>query len=151
MVSLQMSHLRVKLPYMPRTTKSAMSDEHKAALAVGRNESRSVRLYLEALEANRPKRGRKRSTESMESRLSAIDDEIATADPLRRLKLIQEKIDLEAALGATDETVDIATLEADFVASAKGYSERKGISYAAWRQLGIAPTVLRAAGISRGA
>ncbi len=128
-----------------------MSDEHKAALAVGRNESRSVRLYLEALEANRPKRGRKRSTESMESRLSAIDDEIATADPLRRLKLIQEKIDLEAALGATDETVDIATLEADFVASAKGYSERKGISYAAWRQLGIAPTVLRAAGISRGA
>lgn len=126
-----------------------MSDDHKAALAVGRNESRAVRLYLEALEANRPKRGRKRSTETMQARFESIDADIATADPLRRVKLIQEKIDLESALGATEETVDLSELEAGFIQSAQGYSERKGISYAAWRQLGIAPAVLREAGISR--
>lgn len=126
-----------------------MSEEHKAALAVGRNESRAVRAYLEAVEANRPKRGRKRSTENMAARLAEIDGEIATADPLRRVNLIQEKIDLEAALGAKEETVDLAALEADFVASLKGYSERKGISYSAWRQLGIAPGLLSKAGISR--
>ena len=126
-----------------------MSDEHKAALAVGRNESRAVRLYLEALESNRPKRGRKRSTATMTNRLAEIDNEIATADPLRRVNLIQEKLDLTAALGATEVTVDLSELEAGFVAAAKGYSERKGITYAAWRQLGISPALLRQAGISR--
>jgi hypothetical protein len=134
---------------MARSKKSTMSDDHKAALAVGRNESRAVRLYLEALEANRPKRGRKRSTETMQARLESIDADIATADPLRRVKLIQEKLDLETALGATEDAVDLSELEAGFIQSAKGYSERKGISYAAWRQLGIAPAVLREAGISR--
>ena len=134
---------------MARSKKSTMSDEHKAALAVGRNESRAVRLYLEALESNRPKRGRKRSTATMTNRLAEIDNEIATADPLRRVNLIQEKLDLTAALGATEVTVDLSELEAGFVAAAKGYSERKGITYAAWRQLGISPALLRQAGISR--
>ena len=32
-----------------------MSDEHKAALAEGRAQGRAVRLYLEAIEANKPK------------------------------------------------------------------------------------------------
>ncbi len=48
----------------------AVTAEHKAAMAVGRNESRSVRLYLEALTANRPKRGRKRTAESIAKRLA---------------------------------------------------------------------------------
>src|SRR5689334_9539098 len=44
----------------PKKKTRAMSDEHKAALAEGRAQGRAVRLYLEALEANKPKRGRKR-------------------------------------------------------------------------------------------
>src|SRR3954451_8126990 len=32
----------------------AMSSAHKEALALGRNQSRAVRVYLEALEANKP-------------------------------------------------------------------------------------------------
>ena len=36
----------------------AMSEEHKAALAEGREQGRVVRRYLEALESQRPKRGR---------------------------------------------------------------------------------------------
>ncbi len=33
-----------------KSTKSGMTDEHKAALAEGRNQGRAVRRYLEALE-----------------------------------------------------------------------------------------------------
>ena len=40
-----------------------VTDAHKRAMAVGRAESRAVSNYLEALAANRPKRGRKRQFE----------------------------------------------------------------------------------------
>ena len=46
-----------------------MTDEHKAALAEGRNHARTVGQYLEALEANKPKRGRKRTADSVKKRL----------------------------------------------------------------------------------
>ena len=44
---------------------------------------------------------------------------------------------------------DLRSLEADFVKAAKGYSQRKGITYGVWRQSGVAPEVLKKAGISR--
>ncbi len=47
-----------------------MSDEHKAALAEGREQGGVVRRYLEALESHRPKRGRKRTPESIAKRLA---------------------------------------------------------------------------------
>lgn len=50
-----------------------MSDSHKRALAIGREQGRAVRRYLEALEAHKPKRGRKRTPESMQKRLDRID------------------------------------------------------------------------------
>ena len=133
-----------------KRSKSPMSDAHKAALAEGRSQGRAVRRYLEALDAHRPKRGRKRTPDSVRRRLDAIDGELATADPLKRLQLVQERIDLQRELESSDQTVDLVELEADFVASAKGYSERKGISYAAWRELGVPAATLKSAGIGRG-
>jgi hypothetical protein len=128
-----------------------MSDEHKAALAQGRAEGRAVRTYLEALEANKPKRGRKRTPESMKRRLDQITNEIDRADPLKRVHLIQERMDIAQALAHADETVDLSGLERGFVDYAAGYSERKGITYAAWREVGVAPATLKKAGIGRGA
>ncbi len=129
-----------------------MSDEHKAALAEGRTQGRAVRVYLEALAANKPKRGRKRTPDSVKKRLATIATELGAADPLNRLQLTQEQFDLEAELTALDgPAVDLASLEADFVAAAAAYAERKGISYAAFRAVGVAPTVLSKAGIRRGA
>jgi hypothetical protein len=130
--------------------KSPMSQAHKDALAVGREEGRAVRRYLEALEAHRPKRGRKRSQETIERRLQQVDEKLETADPLTRVQLMQERMDLEAELAAKDAQIDLAALEESFVKSAKNYSERKGISYAAWREAGVDASVLRAAGIRRG-
>jgi hypothetical protein len=126
-----------------------MSNEHKAALAEGRDQGRAVRRYLEALEANKPKRGRKRSPESMKKRLDAVENELATADPLKRLHLVQERLDLQAALEATEATVDLEALEKEFISAAATYSERKGISYSAWRELGVPGGVLERAGITR--
>jgi uncharacterized protein YicC (UPF0701 family) len=126
-----------------------MTDEHKAALAEGRTQGRAVRNYLDALEATKPKRGRKRTTESIKKRLEAIEREVATTDPLKALNLRQERRDLQAELAGMDEKVDLAEVEAAFVAAAKGYGQRRGISYEVWREAGVPPEVLKQAGISR--
>jgi hypothetical protein len=127
-----------------------MSDEHKAALAEGRAQGRAVRHYLEALEAHKPKRGRKRTPDSIQRRLDKIDVEMVDADPVKRLELIQERLDLKAELEAGSATVDLSALEAEFVKAAKPYAQRKGISYEAFRQVGVPAAALKAAGIGRG-
>lgn len=132
-------------------TRAPMSDSHKQALAQGREEGRAVRRYLEAIEAHKPKRGRKRTTESIQKRLASIEQKLPSADPLSRVHLIQERMDLENELAAATKKVDLAGLEAEFVRAARAYGQRKGISYAAWRATGVDPGVLRKAGITRAA
>jgi hypothetical protein len=127
-----------------------MTDEHKAALAEGRSQGRAVRRYLEALDAHKPKRGRKRTVDSIKKRLAKIEEEIPQADRLKSLHLVQERIDLEREMAGMEETVDLTSLEDDFVEAAAPYSQRRGISYAAWRTLGVSPAVLKRAGIGRG-
>ena len=131
----------------PRT--GQMTEERKAALAEGRAQSRAVRAYLEALETHRPKRGRKRTPESMRARLDTIDATIEGADPMTRLQMAQERIDLLAALHAAQTPVDLTALEDEFVAAAARYGDRKGIGYAAWREVGVPAAVLKRAGITR--
>ena len=126
-----------------------MTDEHKAALAEGRAQGRAVRAYLEALDTHKPKRGRKRTPDSMRARLGVIDATIDDADPMARLQMVQERIDLTAALEAAEQVVDLTALEDGFVEAAKAYGARKGISYAAWREVGVPTAVLKRAGISR--
>lgn len=130
--------------------KQGMSEEHKAALAEGRRQGKAVRDYLEALEQHKPKRGRKRTPQSIRARLDKINQTIDDADPVNKLQLIQERMDLESELEKLENKPDLTKLEDDFVGAAKPYSERKGISYAAWRELGVEPAVLKRAGITRG-
>lgn len=126
-----------------------MTDTHKAALAAGRTEGRVVREYLEAIRSNKGKPGRKRTPESVAQRLKAIDAELAGASPVRELELVQERIDLEHELTTMQTKVDPTTLESKFAEVAAAYSARKGISYAAWRAVGVDAAVLKKAGISR--
>jgi len=129
--------------------KTPMTPAHKAALAEGRSQGRAVRNYLEVLEAHKPKRGRKRTPESMKKRLAKIDADYANVDALRRLQLTQERLDLQHELEAAEQTVDLAALEKQFAGSAKAYGERKGITFAAWREFGVPTAVLKQAGITR--
>ena len=131
------------------TAKSGMSDQHKAALAQGRVEGRVVRDYLHGLRASKPKRGRKRTADSISGRLAAIDAAIATASPMDELRLIQERHDLTVELANVDSGIDMAGLEEAFVQVAASYSERQGISYSSWREVGVPAAVLKRAGIAR--
>jgi hypothetical protein len=128
--------------------KSPMSKSHKEALAQGRVEGRVIRNYLEIVEANRPRRGRKRTVESITKRLTAIKKELLTADTVAKLRLTQERMDLEKELKLKKSTADISKLEGQFVKVAKAYSDRNGITFTAWREIGVDPGVLKRAGIT---
>ncbi len=137
------------MPPKTKKQKMTMTDDHKAALAEGRRQGAAVRAYLDALEQHRPKRGRKRTAESIGKRLVAIESELEEATSVDRLQLIQERMDLGDELERMGAKVDLSKLEAEFVAQAKSYGSRKGISYAAWRELGVSADVLRKADVSR--
>jgi hypothetical protein len=130
--------------------KTPMSDSHKEALAEGRNHARIVGRYLEALEANKPRRGRKRTPDSVKKRLASVETELKDASALTRLNLLQERRDLEVELATMSAGApDLTGLEKDFVRVAKSYSGKKGISYGAWREFGVPPETLKKAGITR--
>lgn len=139
------------MPTKTKRAKSPMSDEHKQALALGREQGRVVRRYLEALESHKPKRGRKRTPESIERRLRVIEERLESADALIRLQLVQERMDLQTELATKSEGVDMTELESEFVQAARDYGRRKGISYGAWREAGVDAAVLKRAGIRRSA
>jgi hypothetical protein len=132
------------------TAKRVMSKQHKAAIAVGRAEALAVGRYLDALEAHKPKRGRKRTPESIERRLAVIDASLPEVDRLTALKLAQERMDLQAQLESVTPGDELRELSGEFIEVAANYSERQGISYAAWREAGVPAAVLRDAGIGRG-
>lgn len=126
----------------------AMSDAHKEALAQGRRESRAVKAYLEALGSKRP--GRPVTVDSVKKKLAGIEEKLsAESDPLKRLDLVQAKLDAEDQLEDLSIDIDVESLEREFVDIAKSYSERKGISYSAWREVGVSAPVLKEAGIPR--
>jgi hypothetical protein len=132
-----------------RGPKSPLTDNHKAALAQGRTEGRAVRAYLEALRENKPRRGRKRTSESINKQLKSIDDQLKTADAVTELRLVQTRRNLNAELEGMGSNVDLKSIEDAFVKVAASYSERQGISWASWREVGVPASVLSRAGLSR--
>jgi len=126
----------------------AMSAEHKAALAQGRREGRAVKHYLEGLGNRRP--GRPVTPERLRDKVAGLEARIAAqSDPLKALEMRQERLDAQAALSRAEVSEDFGALEDAFVEHARSYSERKGISYSAWREAGVPAEVLRRAGIGR--
>ena len=118
-----------------------------------KSEVAAIRDYLKALEQNAPQRGRKRTTESVGRQIATLEGELAGASITKRLSLIQQRIDLEADLEALSQaaSVDLTALEAGFATYAAAYGGRRGISYAAWREIGVSSATLKSAGIRRSA
>ena len=108
-----------------------------------------MRRYLVALERSKPRRGRSTSADTLKVRLADLETKLATADPLQRIHLIQERRNLERRIeGASAEAEDdLPELEKAFVAVAADYGSRKGIDYATWREAGVTAEVLQKAGI----
>ena len=118
-------------------------------MSEGRKIAATVSSYLEALTSNRPKRGRRRTPDSIEKRLQVIEGELSGATALARLLLLQEQMDLKAELQNLGALVDMTKLEDNFVRVAKTYGESKGISAAAWKAMGVPAEVLVKADITR--
>ena len=130
---------------------SSQAYEHRpqSRAGPGRAESACVRHYLEALETSKPKRGRKRTPASIDKRLAAIEAQLANADALTKLHLLQEQKDLTDERLRVAKVKDLSALEKQFIKVAEAYGKRKGISYGTWRAAGVSAGVLQSAGISR--
>ena len=124
-----------------------MTDSHKQALAAGRAQSKAVGDYLEALQTVKPKRGRKRTPDSIQKRLAAIK-EARRRSALKQLLLVQEQSDLRAELEGFSESVNLDEYEKAFVKHAKDYAVSKKIGYHAFRSVGVPADVLTKAGIA---
>ena len=132
----------------PPTTPGRRSAPRSGAAA---DQTRLVRRYLSAIEVSRPGRATRRAQEAVTSRIAKVDELLVSADPLARVHLTQERIELQTEqvrLGNGSQ-VDLDQLERDFVRVARSYSDRHGLTYAAWRQVGVATDVLDRAGIFR--
>src|SRR5947208_16459957 len=75
-----------------------MTRAHKQALARGRDDSRAVSRYLEALEAGKPRPGRPRTIQSVQTQLKAVETRVRGARGIDRLLALQQRADLRSAL-----------------------------------------------------
>jgi hypothetical protein len=128
---------------MPRGT--SPTPAHLAALAKGRAEGKAIRDYLDALSAQNP---RKRGRQPKDA--AAIKAQIdATTDPVERIKLRPALRDAMAreSRGGNENFEEV---QESFIKHVVGYSERFGLTYADWREEGVAAAVLKQAGMTRG-
>jgi hypothetical protein len=127
----------------------AMSEEHKAALARGRAEAIAIKAYLAAVAAPK-KRGRPVNRTSLENKIASLDAKIRAEDnPLAKVDLIQARIDARGTLDDLETAGDLEGLQKGFEKHAASYSERKGITWTAWREAGVPASTLRNAGIKQ--
>ena len=144
--------IATKLSSIPiKFTKKVIPMARTKMTETEKTEVAAVRDYLKALEQNAPRRGRRRTPESVERQLAVLEGEMEGASVTKRLGLIQERIDLEADLEALQQagSVNLSALEAGFATHAAAYGGRRGISYAAWREVGVSSATLKSAGIRR--
>lgn len=126
-----------------------LTQEHKEALAKGRRQARAVRAYLQSLETGQQS-GRSVDRQALAKRVEQVQAEIdQETSPVKRVELIQRRIDAERQLAQSEDQPDFEELERGFIEAAQEYSERRGITYSAWRELGVPASVLREAGVPR--
>jgi len=130
------------------TTTKVLSDDHKAALVAGRTETRIVRDYLTALATHVPKLGKQRTLKSVTTQITHVETRLADPqlDPVDRVLLTQEKLNLEAERATMEET-RLEALEDRFIHIAKSFTDRNGLTWDAWRAANVPAPVLRKAGI----
>lgn len=122
--------------------------ERKAAISRGRSEHAAVSAYLESLSVSAP-RGPRRTPERLAEQLQKLEASMSSLSAAERLLAHQRCFDLRAALEQAQRSSDVSSLEDAFVAVAASYGARHGVSYQAWRAVGVSPATLKRAGIPR--
>ncbi len=120
-------------------------------------ETAIVRKYLMELEdrsAAKPQKARGKTKAVREPDLVEAElEQVKAQTPARslgRLQLAQRRLDLEAELieARRVHNGEGTDLEDLFVSVAASYSERKGLTYEVWLEVGVPAEVLERAGIS---
>ena len=124
-----------------------LTQEHKDAMAKAGVENKAVKEYLESLDSSRRRPGRQRSPGKMRAKLGEIAEQIESASPMKRVTLVQERIDIERSLAQQTDDADLGPAEDAFVDVAAAFSTRKGLSKKAWREVGVPSAVLKRAGV----
>lgn len=125
-----------------------LSDAHKRKMTQGRAWSHAVANYLDAMEEQKKRRGRRRDVDAVKTDITAAKDALTSARPIDRVKLRQELLDLERELQEIEAAhIDMPALEKAFIKAVKRYSDRNGITYSAWRSEGVPAKVLQKAGM----
>ncbi len=140
------------MPNTDRFQRSTLTENNRANLRSAgniRTETAIIRRYLSALNEEKPRRGRRKTVESVQRRIDYIRANLSDANPLMKVHLHQELINCKKELEQLNAKNKLASLEADFIQIAKDYSLRKSISYTAWRVSGVPASVLKRAGITR--
>lgn len=114
-------------------------------------QERIVRRYLSEVEGARAGRNLKRTADAVGNRITKVDELLVSADPLSRVHLTQERIELHAEYVrlTNGSRAERSQLERDFIRVVRSYGDRHGITYAAWRQVGVDAGVLERAGIHK--
>ena len=121
------------------------TDEHRKRIAEGRVQTAAIRNYLNHLATDRRS---ERTPPRIQAELRTVQDAAETeTDTIKRLQLVQRRMDLEAELNRSKSAPDPDDLLSRFIEAAAPYAERKGISYAAFREVGVPASVLRKAGL----
>ncbi len=109
------------------------------------------KLTQKEIEAIQKGKGRRVDPKTIERRLAKARQALAAAkNPLQKIELTEKVLRLEKALKEAQKgggkTSDV---EKAFIQHAASFARRKGISYRAFREMGVPPDVLAKAGIKR--
>lgn len=127
-----------------------MEQEQRSSRTQALSERKVLKQYLTLLESSRKRSTRKTdTTDDIKSRLALIAQELTNGvTPLRRLKLYQERRNLERELIVLAAAQTMERAEEEAVKVLAHYSERHGINRATWREAGVPRKVLDRAGVA---
>jgi hypothetical protein len=121
----------------------------KAAVLDAKTEAQRISQYLRALQLKKTKMGPKAKPEVLARRVSKARDAAAMRTGIRQLEAVQRLRNLERKQADPSMNGNFEKLETNFIETAKGFGERKGIDYGTWRAVGVDAAVLKKAGITR--
>ena len=106
------------------------------------NRAKVVGAYLRFID--QPKRSRAQEEQSRKRR-AKLNEQINKASGVAKLRLIQERLNVERKVVAQDRH---SVSEERFIEVCAAYSQENGISWSAWREIGVSEDVLRRAGLA---
>lgn len=106
-----------------------------------------IRRYFNSLDRPRTRKRKSPDVDKLHRRLDEVEGLLPSADPLRRVHLHQEQINLLRRLEEVETPVNPEEVEMKFIEYVAPWAEEKGVSWAALRAAGVPARILRQAGM----